>query len=69
VLMMIVVWLVFAALAWLTLPSLYKKKWYREFAAVAVITTLNLFLFTWLAWGKRVPEINTAITHFIQGIM
>jgi len=65
-LMIILVWLVFAVLGWLTLPNLYKKQWYRELATVAVIMTVNLFLYTWLAWGKNLPEINTAITNLIK---
>lgn len=65
--MIIVVWLLFALLAWLTLPNLFKKQWYREFATVVVIMAINLFLYTWIAWGKHLPAINTAITKLIIG--
>ncbi|MGE5450151.1 MAG: hypothetical protein ACM3PA_02090 [Methanomassiliicoccales archaeon] len=64
--LIILVWLLFIGLCLMALPNLYKKRWYRELATVATLLVLDLVLFTWLAWGKHIPEINTFITTLVR---
>ena len=55
----------FAILALLQVPSLVRKRWWRELICFAVLWFMGLILSVMVSMGINLPPISTIINKFI----
>lgn len=55
----------FAILALLQIPSLVRKRWWRELICFAVLWFMGLILSIMVSMGINLPPITTIINKFI----
>jgi len=58
----------FAILALLQVPSLVRKRWWKELICFAVLWLMGLIFSVMLSRGINLPPISTIINKFIAGM-
>ena len=66
--MIVLMMIVFAILALLQIPSLVRKRWWRELICFAVLWCMGLIFSVMVSLGITLPPISTIINKFITGM-